>query len=229
MSSKAVCKVGSDENRADAVAFYSRWRYHDRMWSLVGAVLIVLIAAAPGSSMETSAPKNGEPLCLVRVRGHLPGATVVTYVKGGAVGRKRLLFRRSDVVLVVDFTALEASMQEFLKEQGADRFPEELSLLRRFAQALKSSDEVEADALVRNIREQERLDFRLADVFERRAFLIRDMRPTSKGTAAIVPTAPDLVLRLDYSYDCGDLCGTGGRVFLTDSCQQLVAVTDWVR
>jgi len=211
------------------VAFYSKWRYHDRMWSLVGAVLSVLIAAAPGSSVETSAPKNGEPLCLVRVRGHLPGTTVVTYIKSGAVGRKRLLFRRGDVVLVVDFAAFEASTQEFLKEQGADRFPEEVGLLRRFAQVLKSSDEVEADTLVRNVREQERLDLRLADVFERRAFLIRDVRPAAKGTTAIVATSPDLVLRLDYNYDCGDLCGTGGRVFLTDSCQQLVAVTDWVR
>ena len=196
---------------------------------LVGVVLLALNAVAANQSAASGVPENGEPLCLVRVRGHLPGTTVVTYVKGGAVGRKRLLFRRSDVLLAVDFTALEATTQEFLKEQGAERFPEEVRLLQRFAQALKSSDEVDADALVRGKREQERLDFRLADVFERGAFLIRDARPTSKRRTAIAPTAPDLILRLDYNYDCGDLCGTGGRVFLTDSCQQLVAVTDWVR
>ena len=69
----------------------------------------------------------------------------------------------------------------------------------------------------------------MAEVLDRGAFLVRDARAASKKTMATERAAPDLILRLDYSYECGDSCGTGGRVFFTDACQQLVAVTDWVR
>jgi hypothetical protein len=131
--------------------------------------------------------------------------------------------------LVIDFEVLDATTREFLKEQGAGGFPEEVNLLRRFAEAMKSRDEVQADALVRGDLERERLDFRLAEVLDRGAFLIRDVQPMSKGAVATVRAAAELILRLDYSYECGDRCGTGGRVFFTDACQQLVAVTDWVR
>ncbi len=154
---------------------------------------------------------------------------MASFVKGGVVGSKRLLFRRGDVVLVIDSLVLEETTQAFLKEQGAQRFPEEARLLLRFSQALKNRDEVDADALVRSPLEQERLDLRMAEVLDRGAFLVRDARAASKKTMATARAAPDLILRLDYSYECGDSCGTGGRVFFTDACQQLVAVTDWVR
>jgi hypothetical protein len=140
-----------------------------------------------------------------------------------------LLFRRGDVLLVIDFEVLDATTQEFLKEKGTAGFPEEVNLLRRFAEAMRSRDEVQADSLVRGDLERERLDFRLAEVLDRGAFLIRDVPPISKNAVATVRAAADLILRLDYSYECGDRCGTGGRVFFTDACQQLVAVTDWVR
>lgn len=153
---------------------------------------------------------------------------MATFVKGGAVGRKRLLFRRGDVLLVIDFEAFEGITQGHLKEQGGD-LPEEVDLLKRLSLAMKSQDEASADLLVKTRPEQTWLDLRLAEVLDRGAFQIRDVFPRSSKTAATVRPAPDLILRLDYSYECGDLCGTGGRVFLTDACQQLVAVTDWVR
>ena len=156
---------------------------------------------------------------------------MATFVKGGLVGRKRLLFRRGDVLLVIDFEVLDSITQEFLKERGgatSQRFPEEVRLLQRFVQAFKNRDEVDADSLLRGKLEQEQLDFRLAEVFERGAFLIRWMPPISKRTVPTVRAAADLILRLDFSYECGERCGTGGRVFFTDACQQLVAVTDWV-
>jgi hypothetical protein len=195
---------------------------------MVGAVLTALIALA-SNDFPASATENPEPRCLTRARAHLPGQTMATFVKGGVVGRKRLLFRRGDVLLVIDFIVLDATTQEFLKEKGAGGFPEEVNLLRRFAEAMKSRDEVQADSLVRGKLEQERLDFRLAEVLDRGAFLIRDVQPISKNAVATVRAAADQVLRLDYNYECGDRCGTGGRVFFTDACQQLVAVTDWVR
>jgi len=189
---------------------------------------MALIALGSRES-AASESENSAPPCLTRARAHLPGETMATFVKGGVVGSKRLLFRRGDVLLVVDFLVFEEITQAFLKEQGTERFPEETRLLQRFSQALKNRDEVEAGPLVRSQLEQERLDFRLADVFDHGSFLIRDARAVSKKALPTARAAPDLILRLDYSYDCGDLCGTGGRVFFTDGCQQLVAVTDWVR
>jgi hypothetical protein len=198
------------------------------MWSFAGAVLMALIVLGSQDS-AAGEPEISSPPCLTRARAHLPGETMATFVKGGVVGSKRLLFRRGDVVLVIDFLVLEETTQAFLKEQGAQRFSEETRLLMRFSLALKNRDEVDADALVRSPLEQERLDFRMADVLDRGAFLVRDARAASKKAMATARAAPDRILRLDYSYECGDSCGTGGRVFFTDACQQLVAITDWVR
>ena len=201
------------------------------MWSSVGTVLVALTALS-SHDLAAGELKHHEPPCLAKARAHLPGETMATFVKGGLVGRKRLLFRRGDVLLVIDFEVLDSITQEFLKERGgatSQRFPEEARLLQRFVQAFKNRDEVDADSLLRGTLEQERLDFRLAEVFERGAFLIRGVQPNSKKTVPTARAASDLILRLDFSYECGERCGTGGRVFLTDACQQLVAVTDWVR
>jgi hypothetical protein len=199
------------------------------MRSMVGAVLMALTALVSLDSAAATNENLDPPRCLTRARAHLPGQTMATFVKGGLVGRKRLLFRRGDVLLVIDFEVLDSTTQDFLKEKGASKFPEEGNMLRRFAEAMKSRDEVKADTLVQGALEQERLDLRLAEVLDRGAFLIRGVPPATKGAAATVPPAADLILRLDYNYECGDRCGTGGRVFFTDACQQLVAVTDWVR
>jgi hypothetical protein len=200
------------------------------MRSSAGAVLLALTALS-SHDLAAGEPEHREPTCLARARAHLPGETMATFVKGGLVGRKRLLFRRGDVLLVIDFEVLDSITQEFLKERGgatSQRFPEEVRLLQRFVQAFKNRDEVDADSLLRGKLEQEQLDFRLAEVFERGAFLIRWMPPISKRTVPTVHASADLILRLDFSYECGERCGTGGRVFFTDACQQLVAVTDWV-
>jgi hypothetical protein len=194
----------------------------------VGVVLMALAVLASRGPVAC-ATENAEPTCLARARAHLPGQTMATFVRGGTVGHKRLLFRRGDVHLVIDFEVFELTTQDFLKDQGAERFREEGNLLRRFAQAMRSRDEVQADFLVRSNLEQERLDFLLASVLDRGAFLIRSVLPNSTKALATFRPSADLILRLDYSYECGDLCGTGGRVFFTDACQQLVAVTDWVR
>jgi hypothetical protein len=168
------------------------------MWLIVGAVLMALTAQASHDSVSGSNENSG-PACLTRARAHLPGQTMATFIKGGEVGSKRLLFQRGDVVLAIDFVVFDSATQDFLKEASAGRFPEEANLLRRFAQAMKNRDEVKADALVRSKLEQVRLDFRLAEVLDRGAFLIRNMQTGSRA-------APDLILRLDYSYECGDRC-----------------------
>jgi hypothetical protein len=195
---------------------------------MVGAVLMALAVLASRDPVAR-ATENSEPACLARARAQLPGQTMATFVKGGTVGRRRLLFRRGDVLLVIDFEVFEGITQDFLKEKGGESFPEEVGLLKRFSQALKTRDEIQADLLVRSNLEHERLGLLLAAVLDRGGFLIRNLQPFSKNAAAPVRAAPDLILRLDFSYECGDQCGTGGRVFLTDACQQLVAVPDWVR
>jgi len=190
--------------------------------------LVAMVCHAPLGPVACAA-EDGGPACLTRARAHLPGETMASDIKGGKVGRRRVLFRRGDVVLVIDFDVLQSTTREFLKEEGPARFPEDAELLRRLSQADKSGDEIQGDALVRTQGERARLDLRLAVVLDRGAFLIRDLRPKSKGPEPAIRAAADRILRLDYNYECGDLCGTGGRVFYTDGCQQLVAVTDWVR
>jgi hypothetical protein len=193
----------------------------------VGALLMGLFVLGSGDA-GAKEPARPSPPCLTRARKQLPGETMASFVKGGHVGSKRLLFRRGDVVLVIDYPVLEETLRAFLKQKGAEKFPEEGRLLQRFSQALRNRDEVDADPLVQSKLEQERLDLRLAEVFDEGAFEIRDARGASKKAGATPRAAPDLILRLDYAYECGERCGTGGRIFLTDACQQLVAVTDWV-
>lgn len=168
-----------------------------------------------------------EPACVTRMRTHVPGAAMTTTIKAGVMGRQRLLFRRGDVVLVIDYAVLDGNMRAFVKEQGAERSPEEVTLLQRFDQAFVKDDEVAGDRLVHTPREQARLDRRLAEVLDRGAFALRPGKPTT-GSGAIGRAPASEIIRLDYSYNCGESCGTSGRIFLTRSCQELVAVTDWV-
>ena len=154
---------------------------------------------------------------------------MASLVKGGKVGAKRLLFQRGDVELVIDFDALEWIARDFRKDQGAKKSPEGSPVLRRFVLAMKHVDEIQADLLVRTGEEQKWLDLRLAAVLDSGAFLIRSRRPQRKRAVATIPVPADRALRLDYNYECGEKCGTGGRVYYTSVCQQLLAVTDWVR
>jgi hypothetical protein len=189
---------------------------------LRGVLASALSMLAMGGAAEAK-----EPICVARMRTHVPGAAMTTTIKAGAMGRQRLLFRRGDVVLVIDYAVLDANLRAFVKEQGAERAPEEVDLLRRLHMAFGGGDEVAGDRLVRTPREQARLDRRLAEVLDRGAFALRPGKPAS-GSGALGRTPASEIIRLDYSYNCGERCGTSGRIFLTRSCQELVAVTDWV-
>jgi len=187
---------------------------------------LACILALP--TVGTAGDSTGEmqPACLARVAARLPAWPHTTTIRGGSIGSKRLWFRRGGVRLAIDFAVLDSSTRKFLQENGAERFPEEQNLLRRFARALRTKDEVDADALVRGGRERARLDFRLAEVLEQGAFTISPIEPRKPTRQARRPTANG-IFRLEYSLRCGDLCGEGGRVFVTDSCRQIVAVVDW--
>jgi hypothetical protein len=194
-----------------------------------GAWLACLLAlptvGSAGDSTDDST-EDTQPACLERVAARLPAIPHTTRIRGGRIGSKRLWFRRGGVRLAIDFAVLDASTRKFLQENGPERFPEEQRLLRRFARALRAKDEVEADALVRGARERGRLDFRLAEVLEQGAFTISPIEPRKPTRQARRPTAKG-IFRLQYSLRCGDLCGEGGRAFVTDSCRELVAVVDW--
>jgi hypothetical protein len=179
---------------------------------------LVLALAVPALAAKR------EPACLAKIRAELPGAVTTTTIKSRALGGKRLRFRRGDVMLVVDLAVLESTTKRFLKENGANRFPEETNLLRRFAKALATRDEVDGDPLVKSKREQSRLEYRLADVLEQGGFALSQPMSPANGK----PPSPDTILRLEYSHHCGSLCGSGGRVFLTPSCQELLRVMDWI-
>ncbi len=181
---------------------------------------ITLLVSAAGDAVA------GEPACLAGLRKRLRGADQAVTIKGVALGKKRLVFRRGAVLLVIDHAVLAGTTREFLKKQGADRFPEETKLLKRFAEALQKADEVDGDALVKERYAQRRLEFRLAEVLERGAFALR--RPPPPGKPAATTAMPAVILRVSYSHHCGDLCGAGGRVFVTESCEELLSMQDWI-
>ena len=168
------------------------------------------------------------PACLAQVRARLGGpknSTSIrpTLVKARQLGAKRLIFRRGDVLLVVDHAVLHAQAVAFLKEIGAKRFPEEARMLQQFLKQLERADEAEINESQLTARTRERLPFRLADALDAGAFEIRT--PARMGKNA---SSSKTVLRLDWSYYCGQLCAGEGRVFVTESCQELVSVTDMI-
>jgi len=95
--------------------------------------LLAFASVVPHSALAA----DGEPSCLAKLRARLPGAVTTTTLNARTLGSKRLRFRRGGVVLVIDLAVLESTTKKFLKDNGADRFPEEVNVLRRFAQALR--------------------------------------------------------------------------------------------
>jgi len=188
---------------------------------LLVPVTAILLSLTPGPTVAAT-PGAAEPACLAAIRKALPGQVTTSRLQGKSVGRKRLLFRRGGMVLVIDHDVLETTARAFLTAHGADRFPEEVRLLKVFAEKLRKADEVEADPLLRNLAERSRLDFRLAEVLERGGFQLRPARKPAHG-----PT-PGVILRLRYQVDDGELAGYGGRVFVSETCERLVGVSDWV-
>jgi len=53
-------------------------------------------------------------------------------IKGRQLGVKRLLFRRGEVLLVIDHAVFHSKTAAFLEKNGAERSPAEASLLRQF-------------------------------------------------------------------------------------------------
>jgi hypothetical protein len=166
------------------------------------------------------------PACLHQVSARLAGAVTTTTIAGRAIRGKRLVVRRGDVTLVLDHATFEATTRAFLAENGDDRFPEEKSLLARFAEGLDRTHELEADPIVSTDRLRDRFDYRLAEVLERGEFELRPATPSTAERPTV--NGPGVLLRLEYSHHCGNLCGSGGRVFVTDACQTVVEVMDWI-
>jgi hypothetical protein len=144
-----------------------------------------------------------------------------TLIKGRQLGVKRLLFRRGEVLLVIDHAVFHSKTVAFLEKNGAKRFPAEASLLRQLLKQLETADEAEIDESLLTNLAQRQLSYLLAAVLEEGAFEIRSLRRGGKDS-----TSSNAILRLDWSYYCGDLCAGEGRVFITESCQELVSVTD---
>jgi len=188
--------------------------------------LLCVVLLVPASTPSLAGPKKIEPACLARVRSRLPGpekstSVRTTLIKGHQLGAKRLLFRRGDVLLVIDYAVLHSKTVAFLEKNGPERFPEEASMLRQFLTQLERADEAEIDETLFTNASQRRLSFRLAAVLEEGAFEIR-----APGRIGKKSDPSSVILRLDWSYYCGNLCAGEGRVFITEGCQELVSVTD---
>lgn len=207
-------------------------RYHPLMRWLLRLTLCLLAASAasatgadPAAAVDpdsaSATEPTDEPGCLAPIRAELQGVVTTTTFAGHTIRGKRLVIERGGVTLVLDYAVFEATTRAFLKGQAADRFPEEREFLQRFAKALARADEIDADRIVTTRAQRARFDYRLAEVIEQGAF---ELRPPPGAPAR----GPGVLVRVKYDHHCEPLCGSGGRMFFTDSCQQIVQVLDWV-
>jgi hypothetical protein len=183
----------------------------------------------PVSSTCLAAPKDQlDMACVEQVAGKLPGpvkpASIRQWpIKARKLGTKRLLFQRGDVFLVVDHSLLHEGLQRFRKDHDDRRFPEAENLMRRFLTLMEDADEAMVNESALNRWERALLDNRLAAVLEDGRFQIRTSpKPQGRKDDSTSTT----IIRLDWSYFCGELCSGKGRTFVTQSCQELVSVTD---
>jgi hypothetical protein len=191
-----------------------------RLALLASCFLAAAASATEGASVPEPAPSpaSQEPACL-QARAGLPGTITRTSISGHPIRGKRLVIHRQGVTLVLDHAVFAATTRAFLDRYGPGGFPEETELLRRFSEELAHADEIDADRIVGDGRLLQRFEYRLAEILERGGFEVR--------AAAGKPEA-NRILRLEYTHHCGGLCGSGGRVFVTDTCQPIVRVLDWI-
>jgi hypothetical protein len=191
--------------------------------------LILATLLAPVSSSSLADPSDQPDMaCLERVARKLPGpvkpASIKPWpIKGKKLGTKRLIFRRDGVFLVVDHSAIHDGLVSFLGKHDDTRFPEGRNLMRRFERLLEDTSEAVVDDTTMTMWERKLLDRRLGAVLEDGKFAIRaSEEPLAK------PSGPEAstIIRLDWSYYCGDLCAGTGRTFITRGCQVLASVTD---
>jgi hypothetical protein len=205
--------------------------YNASIVRTVACLVSVALLVPAGTQSVAKAAEKIEPACLAQLR--IPRevrreGSSSTPIKSRPLGRKRLLFRRGGVVLVIDHAVFHSKAVAFLNKNGAERFPEETSMLRQFAKQLEKTDEADIDETKLTGASRNRLAFRLADVLEAGAFEVRDSRPTKTENGPPSTPSSGVILRIDWSYYCGQLCAGQGRIFVTKGCQELVAVTDLI-
>lgn len=181
--------------------------------------LAALTAMLMGAFIQPAAAKpDPEAAAARKCADSLKRGGKVQVVKSKPVGRKRVVFVRSKVVITVDHDDLVRIVQAFLKKNGAHRFRDEQRALAAFAGALKKSDTVKAAALL-GAKEQRRMDFQIAAALQGGRFELRDLASKKTYRSLVVST---------FNFSCGPLCGRGGRTFYLPGCKVFFTVTDWV-
>lgn len=172
--------------------------------------------AAPRLTSIAPTPRDRCLLALEQAPATLPGERRQgRVVSAKPLGVRRVVFSISPWSVVLDHEDFVAGLERFLSENGAYRFPEELELLRLLKQRAESEDII----TLNRDEWSNRLDYRLADAFDRGTFEIRN-----DVTSEVVQT---LVI-LGRSYHCGPECAGGGREYYLPDCQPFLEIQDWI-
>lgn len=124
---------------------------------------------------------------------------------------RRVIFHFGKNALVVDHVVLDYEIDRFLREHGADRFPEERRARDGLRRAAARTNEVDGDRWLLKDPAR-RLTYHLATVLERGAFEIR------AGTLLVHG-----VYRISWSQ-----AWARGRRFFTPTCEPLFEILDGI-
>jgi hypothetical protein len=179
-----------------------------RSW--IGLTLVAVSAAASARTQAALHP----PRCIPDTRIGSSDQTEVTLLRGRRLKGKRVFFRfrMPDVVLVVDYQALDAAIGAFLQRQAPERFPFERNARELLRAATANDIEVDGRQLLRDDPEH-RIDYLLGAVLEKGAFEVRQQKKTVLS-----------VYRIDRSSPIA-----GVRDFLLPTCEILIHQMLWVR
>lgn len=181
-------------------------------WPTYALLPIAFFATIAHPSPASARRSNQAPTCLP-VTDHRGEEKVdVSLLRGHRLKGTRVAFRLASATLVVDYAALDAKIDAFLRKNGEERFPYERQVRERLRAAAAKGGELKAEEWLPEDR-QHRLDYLLAAMLELGAF---EVRVGKKRGFSIYRIAS--VSRL-----------SGNRRFALPDCQTLVQVLDHIR
>lgn len=127
-----------------------------------------------------------------------------------------VLFRNDSYVISASFTQFRTNLSEWISKNPG--IPGDEKLLELVDKAAISGKVIDAAQIAEKSSLVLRLKYRMADLLQQGKCMIYDKKKYGPVTSITVQT---------WSYDCGPLCGEGGRRFLIDGTL-LFEVIDWI-
>lgn len=165
-------------------------------------------------------------ICLDKKIQGLPASAKLSQallLEPAAIKGKKVTFTRRGASLSLPFSDLARTLHRFIAERkGARNFPEERALMAALELQAPEGGHITLDDAKPTwfkgspVLLQRRINFLLADL-------------VTAGAAVEINGKPAQLVLVEYTSNCGELCGAGGRaLLLTDGCALVFHTVDWV-